>query len=179
MNIAPTKYADPAKTHQFCAKKRVLTIFRSTSKHVPNYPKRSHSHTNAVSTDPISKNFPTALPKCQMGNQQQDQQDQQQYPYQKQQQETADHINFYPETEEKTPLANITAVYTIANKQNDYATGKTLKQFTTEAKRMKDALARKPTQNPTSPPKNGLVPRENKLPPKPILTFAESKSAFT
>ena len=60
---------------------------------------------------------------------------------------------FSPETEGKTPLANITAVYTIANKQNDYATGKTLKQFITEAKRMKDALARKPTQNPTSPPK--------------------------
>ena len=92
MNIAPTKYAGSVKTHQFCAKKHVLTIFRSTSKHVPNYPKHSHSRTNAVSTGPISKNFPTAPPTCQMGNQQQDQQ---QYPYQKQQQETAGHINFF------------------------------------------------------------------------------------
>ena len=65
---------------------------------------------------------------------------------------TVDHINFHPETERKTPLANITAVYIIANKENDDdATTETLKkQFIAEAKRMKDALTRKPTQDPTS-----------------------------
>ena len=64
---------------------------------------------------------------------------------------TVDHIDFHPKTEEKSPLANITAVYIIANKENDDdATTETLKkQFITEAKRMKDALTRKPTQDPT------------------------------
>ena len=65
---------------------------------------------------------------------------------------TVDHIDFYSETKEKTPLANITAVYIIANKENDYTASATLKQFITEAKHMKDALTRKPTQDPSSSP---------------------------
>ena len=59
-----------------------------------------------------------------------------------------DHINFPPENTKKHPLANITAVHIIAKKKDRYATNKTLKQFITEAKHIKNALTHKPIPNP-------------------------------
>ena len=81
---------------------------------------------------------------------------------------TVDHIDFCPETKEKSPLANITAVYIIANKENDDdATSTTLKKrFITEAKHMKDALTRKPTQDPTFSPTTSYFLANIQTPPK-------------
>ena len=60
---------------------------------------------------------------------------------------TIDHINFPPKENAKPPLANIIAVQIIANSQNQYTANKSLKQFISEAKSMKNALAYKPTPN--------------------------------
>ena len=80
---------------------------------------------------------------------------------------TVDHIDFCPETEEKSPLANITAVCIITNKQNDDATSETFKkQFITEAKHMKNALTRKPTQDPTFSPTTSYFLANIQTPPK-------------
>ena len=58
------------------------------------------------------------------------------------------HIDFPQKDTEKAPLANITTIHIIANSKDQYTANKTLKQFITEAKHIKNALTQKPIPNP-------------------------------